>query len=391
MGHGNMISVQNVSKNDILIITLFNYNNNPILPLSTTVIIDNKPKTYKLFNPKHEITLEEVYNNINEIRKLFETSTILCNDFKTHLSTFQLNLNKIYDVYNIPTQQDTIDHKDLVINFISEFNKIKKQRWSKLMAEASIVYQYMEDKGIYNGVEILCPKYFLDTFSGRSKCKNFNIQGTTKDDIIYSTDKDNNLFVQFDWTAADIMAAALLSEDEKLLETFKHSDPYSNIANITGASRQECKENFLMLLNSLSYNSSLITRFPKLREWMVSCAEKLDKNLPLYSILGRSYYKSSSRDEKSVFNAQMQGTVAHAMQSVLNKIYNIDKSILFCEIHDSLICAIHHNKAKDVINEVKSIMQQPFDDILHLDHKFVCKISIGKKWKQFKELSTNRH
>lgn len=369
------------------VITSFDYDANPIKPLISLALVDGNIKILPIFHKASKITLMEAENNLKILRFILENTTATCNDFKNHISSLKLDLDRNYDIYdsclNIDHSHSINRSKKILAEAIIK-SKESKFKWSKLVAEASIVYQYMEEKGFDNKLEIIHPSYCLNTFSGRSKCKGFNIQGGSKDDIILPADSTKNIFIQFDWISADIRAASLLSNDQEMINSFENEDPYSILAEVLGKSRKEAKLSFLKAINSLSYEDPIMYCFEKFQKWASESIKSIKNGNPGYNLIGRPYVKDSSHGDKSVFNAQMQGTVAQAMQAVLTKLYKLDKSTIFTEIHDSLICICEKNNIKNVINEVSNIMLYPFDGILDDNPKFPLKVNIGTKWRKWK-------
>jgi DNA polymerase I-like protein with 3'-5' exonuclease and polymerase domains len=193
------------------------------------------------------------------------------------------------------------------------------------------------------------------------------------------TEHPDEIFICCDWISADLRAAAALSGDGELSDTYAKSDPYTILSEMLDIPREECKLAFFGVIYSLDVESPILDLFPVFKEWMKGQLASLAKNGYLNTPLGRRF-KLGKRDEKSVFNAVLQGTVAHAMQSSLARMYDRLQDFLIAETHDSIILAAKRPLVPKVINEAVDIMLRPLKEL----PKFPLRVYIGKKWKQWK-------
>jgi DNA polymerase I-like protein with 3'-5' exonuclease and polymerase domains len=106
--------------------------------------------------------------------------------------------------------------------------------------------------------------------------------------------------------------------------------------------------------------------------------------------LGRKFRLAHAKNELAVLNGVMQGSVAHAMQSVVWKIWKSIGTRLITEIHDSLVVASSRQDVSDTIDLVSKVMLHPFKGIVDTNPAFPLKVSIGKKWKKWKLLRVYR-
>jgi hypothetical protein len=322
-----------------------------------------------LFDVQHDI--ESVSNRINA------SDFIILNDAKSHISTFKLKTDELYQVVNLnlPNSLSLDQYKKLFKSILPL--KIEKEHWRKLLALASKTYLEMESRYVYLDEQRVFPQYSLDTFSGRSRCTNFNLQGAPEGTPVKV--KDCDLFLCLDWVSADLRVATYLSKDEELEELFKESDPYSGMAEMLQIPRKECKTMMLRTLYALDLTSPILDLFPTLKTWITSQLELLSQQGYLSSSLGRKFLLKT-RDERSVFNATLQGTVAHAMQNTLIKMREVLGRFLLTETHDSIIFACNKGILTKVLREATSIMGSPLDGL----PKMPFKAYIGKEWKRWK-------
>lgn len=314
------------------------------------------------------ISLYNANKNVEFIKKLITEHTVFINDFKQHIRVFNLPFRD-YDAYDF--DENPVNTKEI---------------WRRLRANASQIYQSLEDRSIYINDELAKTEWSLDTYSGRSKNLTFNLQGLQGGEEILNPHCDSDILVNFDWMAADVRICQIFSGDEILADAFENSDPYAKvleIVNIPEFTRDEAKIGLISGINSTDHTSIIVGMFPKLAEWLKKCQADLDNNGYLESILGRRFVVSEDRSQKSVINAIQQGSVAHAMQNTLVRLWEeFGKSILV-ETHDSLTICANKDNIKNVINSVTSVMCRPFDGFLSYNPMFPVQVRVGKKFKRW--------
>lgn len=369
---------------------------------SCIIKIGSKRQNIDVYRKNTGITIEVAEAKVKTIRKIFEKSLtgeaeIVCNDFKRHLKALNLSLeNPSYEVYQptLPISNDTESN-------LSFIESAEIRPYQKILANSQVVYQAMENAGLYINYELMHPRYSTDTYTGRSKAKFFNIQGYTADDHIRTPYVgENELLVIFDWISADIRVASILSHDHNLQEAFDISDPYTYMSDKINEnskekiSREECKLFLLKSINSMDwYSETLCQIYPGLAQWMRFSDKKLnEEDAFLSTLLGKRLFISEAKNKLAVLNGTMQASVAHAMQNTLIKLYQLIPHRLVCDIHDSLVINAP-NKPKEIaelINIVTEIMSKPFDGLIDDNYTFPIKVSIGKRWKKWKYYSTIR-
>lgn len=377
--------------------TTFDTSKHPAVPIESTVL-DSRIKSDTLFNdisyfvfykPGSGLTLKQIEENKAKFREIFDEE-VMVNDFKSHAAAFGLKKEMGYSIYdlNIYTNISLLQYQQvLLLQTIAA--SYKPEPWRKLLANAMVVYQYLEENGIRDNYKVVYPRYSLNTATGRSSTTGFNVQGTTdKFDIRPRTDEYDYL-VHFDWLAADIRMIAFMSGDEAMNKSFEKSDPYimaSEYLKDPEFDRERCKNEFIRSVYSLSTEAPILKIFPQFKKWMDKKLTEYERDGCLYSLLGRRY----DGDKLRVFNSQFQGSVAHCMQAALVKIYEKYKLNLLTEVHDSIILHCRENRLKEIIREVGSIMLYPLDGWTDNSPRMPVRISVGRKWRQWQQYKVLR-
>lgn len=377
------------------VLTLFDYTTSPPTPLQS-IVVGETVRFFTFYLRGTGIKLKAIEEQIAIFRDQLEVNATCINDFKSHVAAFRLDPHVEYEVFdmNLPPlklkPQNEKQGKRLLAKLAVEFVKMDQATWNQLLANASVVYQHLEDLGVRNGYKRLNVHYSLETVTGRSKTLGDNVQGTTEQDDIHSTRDENTILVHFDWVAADLCMAAHMSGDEAMLESFRESDPYTSIVNYLNDpkfDRAACKGMFLKSFYSLRTDSPIFDVFPTFKEWMIDRVNFMRLNGYVESIMGRRFRGSN---ELSVFNSQFQGSVVHAMQATLVRLFYECGSNFVAEIHDSLVLSAPESDVGALINQVVPVMISPLDGWLESPPRMPFKVSIGRKWKQWKRLREYR-
>jgi len=331
-------------------------------------------------------------------RCLASGDRLITSDYKTLIEAFGITPYKtkanVYD-FLLPDMQVS-DNETLTRRVLEKMRGMEAMEWHRIIANASVVYSSLEERGIEFFGHIVYPRWSMKTYSGRSKTIGHNIQGSTTGDKIYNPNGfHDDVLIHFDWCAADIRVAAFLSGDELLSEACEHIDPYAYIADHldpTGNfSRNEAKAALLTSINSMDTSAHIMDALPRLRQWIINCSEVINAGGHLSSMLGRKFRKrNDKKSDWSPFNAQMQGSIAHAMHIVVREIWEEFDDKLLADVHDSIVMACPRDIAtiKQTINRVQEIMCWPFKGYIDSNPVFPVKVSIGDKWKEWKEYST---
>jgi len=352
----------------------------PPKPLITFINDSEHNNVYKLYAKGTGKILYEVNKSITEIAGIIEASKtpVLLNNPKAHLYAFGLTKSDHLNQLNINIPRN-INHRQLALLFKTIVDaKPQPLKWRSLLGRSSAAYKVMETRELYLDEQRVYPQYELDTFTGRSRCLNYNIQGATNGAPIHTNNKDD-ILICLDWIAADIRVAAAFSKDEYLNESFKNSDPHTMLSEALDMPRDQCKRLYLKTIYSLDMESPILGVFPELKEWMIKQTQRLEEEGYLGTLLDRRF-KIGDRDKKSVFNAVLQGTVAHAMQSSLVNMTHELRKHLITETHDSIVFACRSGLVPHVIKAATEIMIRPLDEF----PRFPLRVYIGKVWKEWK-------
>lgn len=363
----------------MFVCSLFNKSGDPVY---ASTYDGSSVEFYKLFLPNGGIKLDKVFENYEVVRGKICGSLI--NNSKKHVVGY--GLGELDDVYEFEDNDCVVDHiteneakKRLLLKF-SSMKSIKFDLWRKLFARAQVAYVGIENTPIYLGGS-RASFNFDHTWTGRSKCLGFNLQSVGKDKDLYLGDWCDDYYVHFDWVAADIRMAAFMAGDKILLDTYKQSDPYTELSKLTDGrlDRSGCKREMLAGIYSLSFDSPVFYAFPILKDWMNNRLDFLNSRGYLRSILKRKFSRDNPR---SVFSGMIQGSVAHAMHSALYRIWTAFPGRILCETHDSITMMSDLKTISKLISTVARIMYRPFEDYPSLT--LPLKIYVGHRWRDWK-------
>jgi hypothetical protein len=354
-------------------------------------------------------TIHSLIQQRRAIRKVIEQANhqglpIVTADFKANMELFELPAQPTlyYNAHDLGWGGSTYagaDFADIerhIDNGLKRMAATKLRDWHRILADAAPVYQSLQERGVLIGGILERPRWSQQTFSGRSKALGIGIQGLDNTWPVgnpLGTERD--MFVHFDWIAADINVAARLSGDADLQATFASSDPYTHLRDLLQMERGECKLALLTAINRLDVTSPIVTDvFPDLGRWLISAKEALAANGRLATVLGRNFSLRYARNDLAVLNGVLQGSVAHAMQLAVRRVWERFTASLLVEVHDSLIltCYPMRPMLQNLIHEVAGIMTRPFAglDLNGLcagdDFFFPTKVSVGSKYKRWRSL-----
>jgi hypothetical protein len=331
---------------------------------------------------------------------------IILSDFHRMIDEFNIPIDdrdyNVYDVHypTISSSGDRESDENKINKVLDRLEQCKSYPYRKVLSNASIVYKYMEHRGILQNYTLQHPKWSLKTWSGRSKSLDFNVQGWHEDDHIRPVGSDDHdILIHFDWICADIRVASIMSEDKLLNRSFERSDPYDimrkliNMESEEKITRDECKVYLLKSINSMNLDSvALIEIYRGLGKWIHESKIILEDGGCLTSLLGRRFSRATAKNDLAVLNGIMQGSVAHAMQNVLRQTWLQLPDSIVTEVHDSLVmsCPNQPSVIKSMIKTVVPIMVRPFAGLIDSNPYFPCRVSVGPLWKKWKHIVTYR-
>lgn len=353
---------------------------------------------YTLYLKKSGKTLYEIDCAVDGLsRVISEAPGVMVNDYKQHI--LALNLNRkggVYDV-DIPSVRPKDNIKDcrkLIATILGAMCKIEPQQWQNIAADAAVVYGNLQRRGVMSNYTVEHPVWSR-TYTGRGKNTGFNVYGVKAGEL--SHPNLSGLFVNFDWVAADMRAVSILSGDPKLNMAFECSDPYQYLVDalntdvpVGGLTRAEGKQIMFQTAYSFDIDNPAFNFYDGFRRWIIKCRLQLAHDGYLSSVLGRRFRVVKDHTEKSVFNATAQGTIVHAMQLCLSRVWDLLPNSILTENHDSMVLVCNKKDVKDVVRTVAGIMVQPFKGIIDSNPQFPVRVSIGlqyKKWKLYRRYS----
>jgi hypothetical protein len=361
---------------------------------------NDKPTKYSIFKDKILIKSSDLWKSntgkkIFDIKKeeqIFVKLLLSLNEFvivnyKRLIDYFKIvEFNTIYDY---PGDVEDDKHSEFVEINWDEFGKV----WQKLRSQAANVYCKLEKQGVMFEHKLMKPIYDMNVFSGRSSTIGFNVQGCNKEFNIKHVNPRNDIFVHFDWMAADHRIAAILSNDQDLLGCYKDSDPYSYISNILDGEvdRDQCKSEFMQAVYGLNPDHEILVVFPIFRDWISKKVNELNNVGYVRSMLGRKYETDKTiKGNRRAFNSIMQGSVAHAMNSVIHRIDHEFNGIILTEQHDSLTVCVNEIMLVKTIKDISDIMLRPFHGILSDNPTMPLRVHVGKRWREYKQVKEIR-
>lgn len=394
----------------IVFLTIYDRSNKPCFSCIKT---KNANTIIELYKPGIKKPIKEVRKAVATINSLLtkasdEGHEIITTDFKRVIKSFELPIDdRDYNVYDIhlskpiPYTGNSSDIELVKKAADKIYENYKTASYQKLLSNVSVVYQDLENRGLIINDISMHPLWSLQTYSGRSKSLEFNIQGYSDNDYVRATSVDNkSILIHFDWISADLRAASILAKDDQLIDSFLRSDPYTVLMDHINSNaiesqlnREDCKLFMLKSINSMDTNDILEKVYPQLCKW-IKGIRTLTESSEGYAetLLQRRFKMSSAKNALAVLNGAMQGSVAHAMHNVLRNVWLKCGSNIVADIHDSLVLSVPEDQKiiNATIDTVLPIMMYPFEGLLQEKHCFPVKVSIGRKWKKWKLFKTYR-
>lgn len=259
------------------------------------------------------------------------------------------------------------------------------------------------------------------TTTGRLSSTNPNLQNIparaieAKDIKSAFIGTDDNVLVSADYSQIELRLLAHLSNDQGLIEQYKHSDDIhaATASKIFGVESDEVTKNMRRDAKAVNFGiiygmsdfglaTSLSISKIKAKEFINLYFEKyqavkkyLDGNIEFAkqngyaeTMFGRrrtlnditaSNYLLRSSAERMALNTPLQGSAADiikiAMIDVEEKLKNL-KSKMILQVHDELII----DTFKDEIEEVKKIVKESMENAVELQVPLIADIEVGKNW-----------
>ena len=235
--------------------------------------------------------------------------------------------------------------------------------------------------------------------------------------------------VSIDYSQVELRIAAILSQDEKMIEIFKNDeDVHAGVAarvfavkqdEVTSEMRRKAKViNFGILygmgVNALRQNlgegtsreeaqeflNAYFNTFTRLAEYLEETKEFARQHGYTETMFGRRRYFpgiSSSAPfiraaaERMAINAPVQGTAADMMRIAMNDVYEhlkskklLDDVHMLLQVHDELLFEIKTDKADDVIKKLTSVMEEVLSEKECFGVPIKVSVARGPNWGQLK-------
>jgi hypothetical protein len=334
---------------------------------------DGNISELSLLKEKTGVSLYKVFKRIDRIKEILETKKVVLNDFKSYVDAFRLEKNIVFKVHDVGIDTSGSLRKQLK----DIVNAYDKKEWQKHYASAQVAYSYLQDRGVYFNKKKVHPTYRM-TNTGRSSTSGVNILSATDGDDLYLP--GHEYYIHFDWIAADIRMASIMSGDKTLDSHFRKSDPYTVIAEELGGeiTKDDVKKEFLPAIYSLNFDNPIFDLIPTFRDWARAQLGKLEDGEAVFSYCGRRF---KSDNHKSAFSGMIQGSVAHAMHRCIAEIHDMFAENLLVETHDSVTLMCGKKQIKHIINIVREIMVRPFGDD---GPTMPLRVYVGSKFRNWK-------
>jgi len=356
-------------------------------PLISAIYDGSTVEYFPIYLKGTGISIFQARENLKKVENTVMSGEAQINNYFDHANLF----GNFKSYYAIDTDQEVGGlefHKARLADGLKKIKKAGKHEWQLLRALASSTYYNLSKKDVEIKGECVKPTWRNDTFSGRSKVIGSSVQGASTGEL--KPIKDGQMLVNFDWISADIRMGGVLSGDKKLLNSYVESDPYTLAASEIGGGslgRDAVKRFFFKAIYSLDFDNVAIENFPRFKEWAVNNKKSIETVHYSESIMGRKFHIDEEHNILSVFNATIQGSVAHCMHSSINQIEEIYPNNILVDRHDSItmISDKDPKSIKTMIQEVSKIMHKPllkwgYDFEMPLD------VSLGTEFKTWKKL-----
>ncbi len=155
------------------------------------------------------------------------------------------------------------------------------------------------------------------------------------------------------------------------------------LANNLGISRTEAKE----------YIDSYFEKFPGIKAYMEAAKDEARENGYVKTLFGRKCHVRSINDknpmyragaERQAINAPIQGTAADILRRAMIKmpgaIEEVEGARMLLQVHDELIFEVPETRARDLILQVKPVMQNACRPALDLSVPLVVDAKAARNW-----------
>lgn len=241
---------------------------------------------------------------------------------------------------------------------------------------------------------------FNGTVTGRITCSNPNLQGMPKDNDLRSLVRppEGYLLVGADYSQIDVRVAAMLSDDEAMIQIFASGIDFHRMAAATlfGVSEEVVTVEQRTAAKQATYAamyggasglmSNMSIAFPKFFRWRD--AQKRPSAY-LFTHSGRYIPRDFSKNWGNLqINYPIQSTSADIMLAALGNLVvnleDLDAVIVHC-VHDEILIDVAQGDAELAVHALESAMEKGFVDVLPgAPTKGLVKANIGHSWADLK-------
>lgn len=262
----------------------------------------------------------------------------------------------------------------------------------------------------------------LGATTGRMSSKNPNLQNIpVRTDLgkeirsAFVAEKGKTL-IGADYSQLELRVAAVLSEDEKMLEAFRqgkdiHTTTAVNVFNVSESNVDSAMRRTAKVLNFGIIYGMAVSSFAQTAKIDKTKAKEFVKeyfsdfaSLAIYlqdtkefarregfvkTMFGRKRYipeiNSSAWNlrasgERMAINAPIQGTAADIVKMAMVEVAKIKDALLLLQVHDELIFEADENKVIKIMPQIKEAMERAVDFPILLLVELAC----GKNWGELK-------
>lgn len=234
---------------------------------------------------------------------------------------------------------------------------------------------------------------------------------------VFVAGDESSVLLSADYSQIELRVLAHISEDENLIDAFKHHDDIHTktasevfkvpLDEVTSTMRSNAKAvNFGIVYGigdfslaqdlkisrkeAKAYIDAYFDRYPKVKEYMDRTIQQAHREMYVTTILNRRRHIPEIADSKKMvkalgerlaMNTPIQGSAADIIKMAMVKVYNSLKenklkSKLILQVHDELIL----NVEKDELDKVKEIVKNSMENVMSLNVPLEVDIHEGESW-----------
>lgn len=234
---------------------------------------------------------------------------------------------------------------------------------------------------------------------------------------VFVAEDKSSVLLSADYSQIELRVLAHISEDENLIDAFKHHDDIHTktasevfkvpLDEVTSTMRSNAKAvNFGIVYGigdfslaqdlkisrkeAKAYIDAYFDRYPKVREYMDKTIQQAHREMYVTTILNRRRHIPEIADSKKMvkalgerlaMNTPIQGSAADIIKMAMVKVYNSLKenklkSKLILQVHDELIL----NVDKDELYQVKEIVKSSMENVMPLNVPLEVDMHEGESW-----------